>query len=134
MPQKKISIRIDGELVNASEGQTILEAAQASGKIIPTLCYLEGLKAVGACRLCMVEALGRRPPVSRLHHAGAGRHVGHDQFAQAVALPAHHHRTAAGRAQPRLRRVRLQRSLRIAGHGVLDGHHQRALCLQLSRG
>ena len=62
------------------EGQTILEVARASGKYIPTLCYLEGLSAVGACRLCMVEVSGRRPPAARLHHAGAGRHVGHHQF------------------------------------------------------
>lgn len=58
MPPKKIAIRIDGEMVNASEGQTILEAAHASGKTIPTLCYLKGLKAVGACRVCMVELSG----------------------------------------------------------------------------
>ena len=58
MLAKKIAIRIDGEMVNASEGQTILEAAQASGKTIPTLCYLKGLKAVGACRVCMVELSG----------------------------------------------------------------------------
>jgi bidirectional [NiFe] hydrogenase diaphorase subunit len=58
LPPKKISIRIDGEMVSASEGQTILEAAQAGGKSIPTLCYLKGLKAVGACRVCMVELAG----------------------------------------------------------------------------
>ena len=58
MPQKKISIRIDGELVNATEGQTILEVARESKKFIPTLCYLKGLSAVGACRLCMVEVSG----------------------------------------------------------------------------
>jgi bidirectional [NiFe] hydrogenase diaphorase subunit len=59
VPQKKISLRIDGELVNALEGQTILEAARASGKnTIPTLCFLEGLTSVGACRLCMVEVAG----------------------------------------------------------------------------
>jgi len=58
LPPKKVAIRIDGEMVNALEGQTILEAAQASGKIIPTLCYLQGLKAVGACRICMVELSG----------------------------------------------------------------------------
>jgi bidirectional [NiFe] hydrogenase diaphorase subunit len=55
---KKLSIRIDGELVSALEGQTILEAAKAAGKYIPTLCYLEGLSAVGACRLCIVEVSG----------------------------------------------------------------------------
>lgn len=58
MPQKKISLRIDGEMVSAWEGQTVLEAAQNSGKSIPTLCYLKGLKAVGACRVCMVELAG----------------------------------------------------------------------------
>ena len=58
MAQKKVTLRIDGELVNATEGQTILEAARASGKHIPTLCHLEGLSSVGACRLCMVEVSG----------------------------------------------------------------------------
>lgn len=58
MPQKKISLRIDGELVSAFEGQTILEAARAASKYIPTLCYLKGLTATGACRVCIVEVSG----------------------------------------------------------------------------
>ncbi len=58
VPVKKISVRIDGELVVADEGQTILEAARANGKHIPTLCYLKGLSAVGACRVCVVELAG----------------------------------------------------------------------------
>jgi len=58
LPQKKISIRIDGELVSARDGQTILDVARANNKFIPTLCYLKGLSAVGACRLCMVEVSG----------------------------------------------------------------------------
>ena len=58
MPQKKLSIRIDGELISALEGQTILQAAKASGKRIPTLCDLEGLTPVGACRICIVEVSG----------------------------------------------------------------------------
>ncbi len=59
---RKISIRIDGELISASEDQTILEVARTANKPIPTLCYLKGLSAVGACRLCVVEVSG----VSRL--------------------------------------------------------------------
>jgi bidirectional [NiFe] hydrogenase diaphorase subunit len=55
---QKISIRIDGEYVEAREGQTILEVARTGGKYIPTLCYLEGLSAAGACRLCVVEVSG----------------------------------------------------------------------------
>ena len=58
MPKKKLSIRIDGELISASEGQTILQAAKAAGKYIPTLCDLDGITAVGACRLCIVEVSG----------------------------------------------------------------------------
>ena len=58
MPQKKISIRIDGELISALEGQTILQSAKANGKYIPTLCDLDGLTPVGACRICLVEVSG----------------------------------------------------------------------------
>jgi bidirectional [NiFe] hydrogenase diaphorase subunit len=53
-----ISLRIDGEYIKASEGQTILEAAFASGRNIPAICYMKGLSAVGACRLCVVEVAG----------------------------------------------------------------------------
>lgn len=55
---EKISVRIDGEYVAAHAGQTILEVARASGKYIPTLCWLENISAVGACRLCIVEVSG----------------------------------------------------------------------------
>lgn len=58
MATNMISARIDGELVSAREGQTILEVARAHGKEIPTLCHLEGLNPAGACRLCMVELAG----------------------------------------------------------------------------
>jgi len=57
LPQK-VSIRIDGEYVTATEGQTILEVARTNDKYIPALCYMEGLSAVGACRLCIVELAG----------------------------------------------------------------------------
>jgi bidirectional [NiFe] hydrogenase diaphorase subunit len=58
LPKKKISIRIDGELISADDGQTILQAAKVNGKYIPTLCALDGLTAVGACRICLVEVAG----------------------------------------------------------------------------
>ena len=58
MPHKTLSIRIDGELIGAPEGQTILQAAKAHNKYIPTLCALDGLLPVGACRLCIVEVSG----------------------------------------------------------------------------
>jgi bidirectional [NiFe] hydrogenase diaphorase subunit len=49
------TLTIDGKLVSASEEQTILDAAREAGAAIPTLCHLEGLSTVGACRLCLVE-------------------------------------------------------------------------------
>jgi len=58
LPQKKLSIRIDGQLISAEDGQTILQAAKANGKYIPTLCALDGLTPVGACRVCLVEVSG----------------------------------------------------------------------------
>ena len=55
---KSISIRIEGVLVPTREGKTILEAAREAGRTIPTLCHMDGLPDVGACRLCIVEVGG----------------------------------------------------------------------------
>jgi bidirectional [NiFe] hydrogenase diaphorase subunit len=52
------TLTIDGKTVGAQENQTILEAARDAGIDIPTLCHLEGVSDVGACRLCMVELAG----------------------------------------------------------------------------
>jgi bidirectional [NiFe] hydrogenase diaphorase subunit len=52
------TLTIDGQHFSAREDETILEAARAAGIAIPTLCYLEGLSVVGACRLCLVEIAG----------------------------------------------------------------------------
>ena len=52
---KKVKLEIDGKLVEAEEGMTILQAARKTGIDIPTLCYHENMAPYGACRLCMVE-------------------------------------------------------------------------------
>jgi bidirectional [NiFe] hydrogenase diaphorase subunit len=49
---------IDGNNVSARAGQTILEVAKENNIRIPTLCHLDGLSDVGACRLCVVEIKG----------------------------------------------------------------------------
>jgi formate dehydrogenase alpha subunit len=49
------SITINGQLLQAQEGMTILQAALAGGIEIPTLCNHPNLRAVGSCRLCLVE-------------------------------------------------------------------------------
>ncbi len=52
------TLSIDGTLVSARAGESILEAARDAGVRIPTLCHLNGLSEVGACRLCLVEVAG----------------------------------------------------------------------------
>jgi bidirectional [NiFe] hydrogenase diaphorase subunit len=52
------TLTIDEEEVSARAGQTILEVARENDINIPTLCHLEGLNDVGACRLCLVEIKG----------------------------------------------------------------------------
>jgi len=52
------TLQIDGIDVSARSDQTILEAAREKGLSIPTLCHLDGLSDVGACRLCLVEVKG----------------------------------------------------------------------------
>ena len=46
---------IDGVNVSASADQTVLEVARENNIPIPTLCHLDGLSDVGACRMCLVE-------------------------------------------------------------------------------
>lgn len=56
MPVKTLTI--DGKLVSAREGETLLEAVREAGITLPTLCHLDGVSDVGACRLCLVEIAG----------------------------------------------------------------------------
>jgi len=59
--RSKVSIKtlkIDGQDIGAREDETILELAEENGINIPTLCHLDGLTDVGACRLCLVEVKG----------------------------------------------------------------------------
>jgi bidirectional [NiFe] hydrogenase diaphorase subunit len=55
---EQVSVRIDGELCTATEGQTIYDVASANGRYIPALCHMEGLSSAGTCRLCLVEVSG----------------------------------------------------------------------------
>ena len=53
-----ISCTIDGINVEVPENTTVLNAAKQAGIHIPTLCYLKGVNAIGACRICLVEIVG----------------------------------------------------------------------------
>jgi bidirectional [NiFe] hydrogenase diaphorase subunit len=52
------TLKIDDHDVAIEEGATILQAAREIGTTIPTLCHLDGVGDVGACRLCLVEIKG----------------------------------------------------------------------------
>jgi bidirectional [NiFe] hydrogenase diaphorase subunit len=52
------TLTIDGKQISAEEGATVLQVAEEAGIKIPTLCHLEGVYDVGACRLCLVEVTG----------------------------------------------------------------------------
>ncbi len=49
------TLKIDGHDIGAREDETIMAVARQNGIAIPALCHLEGLSAVGACRMCLVE-------------------------------------------------------------------------------
>ncbi len=50
---------IDDKDIEAKEGQTILQAADAAGIYIPRLCAKDELEPYGACRVCTVLVNGR---------------------------------------------------------------------------
>jgi formate dehydrogenase major subunit len=50
-----VKVTIDGKEIAAQPGQTVLQAAQAAGIDIPTLCNHPALAPLGACRICLVE-------------------------------------------------------------------------------
>lgn len=63
LPIRVRTLKIDDRDVSAREDETILEVARENGIDIPSLCYLEGLSAVGGCRLCLVDVRGVPRPV-----------------------------------------------------------------------
>ena len=68
-----VAVTIDGRKVEAPAGATILDACRSAGIDVPTLCYLETLTPVNACRVCVVEVEGARvlaPACSRKIEAG----------------------------------------------------------------
>ena len=68
-----IELTIDGAPVRVPDGATILEACRAAGIETPTLCFLESLTPVNACRVCVVELEGARalvPACARRAEAG----------------------------------------------------------------
>ncbi|MDI9568816.1 MAG: 2Fe-2S iron-sulfur cluster-binding protein, partial [Bacillota bacterium] len=66
-----INLTIDGREVQVETGSTILEAAQAAGINIPTLCHHPELRPEGACRICVVEVENARTLLASCVHPAA---------------------------------------------------------------
>ncbi|HEY8842195.1 MAG TPA: 2Fe-2S iron-sulfur cluster-binding protein, partial [Candidatus Dormibacteraeota bacterium] len=60
LPKRMVTVNIDGEDVQVTEGTTILEACRGLNIDTPTLCQLENLTPVNVCRVCVVEVEGSR--------------------------------------------------------------------------
>ncbi len=58
-----VNLKIDGKDVKVVEGTNLIDAAETAGVHIPNLCYMKGMKGIGACRLCLVEVEGSKAPV-----------------------------------------------------------------------
>ncbi|MDD3298137.1 MAG: NADH-dependent [FeFe] hydrogenase, group A6 [Firmicutes bacterium] len=52
---EKVSLTIDGIKTEVPKDYTVLKAARSINIDIPTLCFLEGINGIGACRMCLVE-------------------------------------------------------------------------------
>jgi predicted molibdopterin-dependent oxidoreductase YjgC len=53
-----LTLTIDDTQVTIPSGSTLLDAANAAGAQVPTLCHDDRLHPYGACRICMVEVMG----------------------------------------------------------------------------
>jgi len=60
MSENLITVTIDGIECKAKEGEYILNVARANGIFIPAICYLTRCSPTLACRICLVEADGKR--------------------------------------------------------------------------
>ena len=55
-----ITVTINGQECKAKEGEFILNIARRNNIFVPAICYLTGCSPTLACRVCLVEADGKR--------------------------------------------------------------------------
>ncbi len=89
-----VTLAINDQEIAIESGKTILEAAKEAGIRIPTLCHLDGISDVGACRLCLVEinASPKLFPACVTEVAEGDEHP--DQYGKAANLSPHDGRIA----------------------------------------
>lgn len=54
-----VNFKINDRDLTAAEGVTILESAEQAGIPIPHLCFLKEINNIAACRMCVVEVVGK---------------------------------------------------------------------------
>ena len=59
-----VKLTINGVRIESPPGESVLDAANANGIPVPSLCHHRELAPVGSCRLCMVEVDGFRTEVA----------------------------------------------------------------------
>jgi NADH dehydrogenase/NADH:ubiquinone oxidoreductase subunit G len=59
-----VTLTIDGQKVTVRKLSTILDAAKKLDIPIPTLCHHPDLSPFGGCRMCVVEVVGTKKPVT----------------------------------------------------------------------
>jgi len=59
-----VKLTVDGHEVEVERGATILEAARAADRYVPTLCFDDRMTPFGACRVCMVGVEGAPGPLA----------------------------------------------------------------------
>lgn len=58
-----VTIKINGQEVEAEQGSMIIEVADSMGVEIPRFCYHKKLSVAANCRMCLVEVEGQRKPL-----------------------------------------------------------------------
>lgn len=57
-----VKLTVNNRSVEVNDGATLLDAAQAAGVHVPTLCYHPRLPAHAVCRMCLVDVAGQPHP------------------------------------------------------------------------
>ena len=58
--QPTVALEIDGQVCQATSGETILQVCASHGIELPTICFAPNLTPANTCRVCVVELEGSR--------------------------------------------------------------------------
>src|ERR1700693_5542919 len=60
-----LKVTVDGRDVEAAKGELVIAVAERAGVYIPRFCYHPRMRAVGMCRMCLVNVdTGRGPALT----------------------------------------------------------------------